>query len=234
MIIVLAYHSISKSDYMYSVDTNEFRAQLTYLKSKFDIISVCELENIIASGVMSLRNKAVITFDDGLEDNYTNAFPVLKEVNIPATIFISTKFINGSIKNTHGYEFKFLNPHQIKEMEASGLIRFQNHTHSHPVLTTISKKEIEKENNISKKILKEHLHNSVEFIAYPKGKYSDEVISVMKESFKLGFGSEGVIESLERVSKMEVPRFVVRREPWWKFRVKLLPQFWKLKKIMNK
>ena len=38
-----------------------------------------------------------ITFDDGFENNYVNAWPVLKELNLPATIFVATKYLDSDV-----------------------------------------------------------------------------------------------------------------------------------------
>ena len=73
----------------------------------------------------------VITFDDGYLDNYTQAYPVLKEYNMPATIFI----VGATVGNTEHYKDTDhpITPHfsyeQGAEMVSSGLISIQSHTY---------------------------------------------------------------------------------------------------------
>lgn len=76
-----------------SVSTMTFQKQARYLKEKFEILNVVQLARLIEDGVRIKRPVAVITFDDGWRDNYTNAFPVLKEYDMPATIFLTTDYI---------------------------------------------------------------------------------------------------------------------------------------------
>ena len=71
----------------------EFRKQLEYLKSNCKVISLSELVTSIRIGKEISPETVVITFDGGFRNNFEVAFPILKEINLPATFFIPTGFI---------------------------------------------------------------------------------------------------------------------------------------------
>lgn len=76
-----------------SASVAQFRWQMQMLSDRYSPIT-CETLIQYLDGKGSLPKRPVIvTFDDGFADNYEHAFPVLKEIGIPATIFISTDYI---------------------------------------------------------------------------------------------------------------------------------------------
>ena len=74
------------------VTPDNFMKQVKFLKDKFKIISLDVLVKRLKSGE-DVSGCCVLTFDDGWRDNYTNAFPIFKNYQIPATIFLPTGFI---------------------------------------------------------------------------------------------------------------------------------------------
>jgi peptidoglycan/xylan/chitin deacetylase (PgdA/CDA1 family) len=94
---VIMYHGIIKDPLMVNdwcfVDEHSFRTQILYLKKHFEIISLSEAVERMRSGGIK-RPTAVITFDDGYQNNFDVAFPILLRERIPATIFLTTGLIN--------------------------------------------------------------------------------------------------------------------------------------------
>lgn len=70
-----------------------FQAQMIFLKERYRLISLEDLIAIMQAGDHPASNTAVITFDDGWRDNFVYALPILRELDIPATVFLSTRFI---------------------------------------------------------------------------------------------------------------------------------------------
>ena len=103
VLTVLNYHRIynaggEKSFFTPNISASResFGKQLDFLVEKFNIINLHQLTEWI-SGRENLPPKAaLITFDDGYFDNYTNAFPELKKRNIPAVIFLATGFVGAN------------------------------------------------------------------------------------------------------------------------------------------
>jgi peptidoglycan/xylan/chitin deacetylase (PgdA/CDA1 family) len=99
--VMLTYHRVVARDRLREVCSlpqivtplDHFEKQLDYLARHYHVLSMDEFMKARQDRrAMPLRT-AVITFDDGWEDNYSVAFPILKRRAIPATIFLSTDYI---------------------------------------------------------------------------------------------------------------------------------------------
>lgn len=92
-LLVVMYHGITRTTYHPPVWTQlpveRFREQLDFLRNNYSIVSLDQVVEAL-NGVTPLpRNAALITFDDGYKNNFSVAFPVLREFNIPATVFVT-------------------------------------------------------------------------------------------------------------------------------------------------
>ncbi|MFK5947648.1 MAG: polysaccharide deacetylase family protein [Methylococcales bacterium] len=103
-LIILAYHRIfymgEENDFPFdpeliSATPEEFRRQMLYVKKYFNVVSFQDVLNHIDNKKMLPKRSVIITFDDGHYDNFSNAYPVLKSLDIPATIFLSSGYIDG-------------------------------------------------------------------------------------------------------------------------------------------
>jgi len=94
---IIMYHGIIRNPLIVNdwcfIDENSFRTQIEYLKKHFEIISLSEAIERMRNGEIK-RPTAVITFDDGYQNNFDVAFPILLRERIPATIFLTTGLIN--------------------------------------------------------------------------------------------------------------------------------------------
>lgn len=99
---VLAYHRVydigDESSFPYdpeliSAGTESFAWQMDFVRKYFSPIRFSDLLEALDNGIPLPPRSLIVSFDDGHLDNYTNAFPVLKSLGIPATIFLSTGYI---------------------------------------------------------------------------------------------------------------------------------------------
>ena len=98
---VLAYHRIMDipCDYPFdpgliSASVDDFQFQMEFIKHYYQPVSMSEFIKSLYGGKKLPKNAIIVTFDDGFIDNYTHAYPILRELQIPATIFVTTDFIN--------------------------------------------------------------------------------------------------------------------------------------------
>lgn len=94
--VILMYHRVTNNEPEIGVTKGNFYKQMKYIRKKMNPVPIINIVQWIREG-NSIPQKAVaITFDDGYEDNYTNAYPILKSLSIPATIFLTTGHIETS------------------------------------------------------------------------------------------------------------------------------------------
>lgn len=196
---VFMYHLIMEEPY--SEDTglfvtpSEFEAQL-------DAIVESKAATLFADEyAVSKKPSVIITFDDGYEDNYTTAYPLLKERGLKATIFLVVDLIG-----TEGY----MTEEQIFEMSESGLVKFGSHTKSHKDLSTLDEDQVRYELEESKKALEELLGYEVKSFAYPVGGYNDSVVKIASEIFGFAYTTKNP-DDVEADNMLLIPRYAVFR-----------------------
>lgn len=101
---ILAYHRIvdPRPDFEFdlevvSASVEQFERQMRLLKRHFHPLRLGDAVSMMDAGKSLPKGAVVITFDDGYDDNYRVAFPVLRELDIPATFFVSTGYIDNGL-----------------------------------------------------------------------------------------------------------------------------------------
>lgn len=95
-LVILLYHAIVTRPlavpHWCFLDERTFRNQMRFLKARYLLLPLAEACERLYEGAID-RPAAVITFDDGYQNNYDVAFPILRALSIPATVFLTTGFI---------------------------------------------------------------------------------------------------------------------------------------------
>ncbi len=176
---IIMYHRIDDRAEVskLSVMPESFKRQMSFLKRhNYNVVRLEELPDLLESGKIPYKTIA-ITFDDGYENNYENAYPVLKEIGLPATIFISPGLI--------GRE-NFLTWNQVVEMSESGVISIGSHTMSHAYLPDLSQQYLDREIFDSKRSIESHTRREVDSFSYPVGGFNKPIRDkVIKAGYKI-------------------------------------------------
>lgn len=96
-VAVLMYHGVMPDEVAQAegdslqVRVSDFRQQMEFLKKNYEVCSLHEAHSRL--GKPGSRPRAVVTFDDGYANNYLSAFPILRELGIPAIILPVTGMI---------------------------------------------------------------------------------------------------------------------------------------------
>lgn len=94
---IFLYHSVVRrqlevEDFCF-IREEEFRAQVETLKRRFRLVSLTEAARLLDQEALE-EPTAVVTFDDGFQDNFDVAYPVLAALGVPATIFLCTDLLD--------------------------------------------------------------------------------------------------------------------------------------------
>jgi len=192
---VLTYHTVGNYEEVLpagiNTPTEVFRCHMHYLfQHQYRVYPLDQIVEYIIKGQKPNRKTLAITFDDGYEDHFINVYPILKQYNFQATIFLTVEFINGYWRSgkAPGGMIKGLSRDQILEMKNGGIFRFGSHGFSHKNLLEINETERLSEIRDSKLYLEDLLGQDVPFISYPFGAYDEKVKSAVKAAgYKAGF-----------------------------------------------
>ncbi len=120
-----------------------------------------------------MKHYAAITFDDGLEDVYTIAYPFLSQRRIPFTAFILSDKVGKPGYITRG---------QLAEMVTNPLVTIGSHGTDHTKLAQADEEKQRFELFESKKVIEGMTGRSCEYFAYPFGQYNDTTLRLMAEA----------------------------------------------------
>jgi len=179
---ILIYHHIrkfssndSENDRTFVVPPADFAKQMNYLKENgYQTLTFIDFKNIFAGQEKLPEKPIIITFDDGIVNQFTKAFPILKENNQQAVFFIFTNPISKSVN--------YMTWENLQEMKAYGM-EIGSHGHYHSDLTKITTtEEWEREIQKNRELIKENLGDYPTSLAYPFGSYNESVITYVKNN----------------------------------------------------
>lgn len=290
---VLAYHRVLDvgdedrfvgDPELVSASTADFDWQMRLVARYFRPTTFGRVLELSAAGLPLPPRSLIVTFDDGHADNYCNAFPVLRATHVPATIFVSTAYVEsdtpywfdlvarifgaappgplqltsvplrvtlsdaGSRRAATGQLLAQLKrvpnaqrleclselqsqPHwrasvpaqggpfamtwaQIREMSTAG-IEFGSHTVTHPILTQLTRVELDRELSESREVIRRETGQPVDVVAYPIGKhfaFDQTVIDACRAcGYRLGVSYETGVNAWPSDQPFALRRLAVER-----------------------
>ncbi|WP_308893496.1 polysaccharide deacetylase family protein [Candidatus Desulfosporosinus nitrosoreducens] len=176
---VLMYHSIKTlPGNSLGVPVKQFTEEMAWLcRQGYHSISPDDLyESLINQGLVP-EKPILLTFDDGYSDNYSSAWPILRQYGFRATFFIITNSTGRGMMNWD----------QLSDLSKQGNT-VASHTVHHLDLSKLSESQQEREMTVSKLEIESHLGVGVQSLCFPSGKYNKTTLALMpKAGYKLGF-----------------------------------------------
>jgi peptidoglycan/xylan/chitin deacetylase (PgdA/CDA1 family) len=220
---ILYYHRISDARDPLAVTPEAFRRQMEALAASGQrVVDLYEIDDLtLEPGEAAIA----LTFDDGYRDVLEHGLPVMREHGFPSTVFV----VPGAMAGIAGFSWyaagampPLAHWDELREEERAGLVHFEPHTITHPVLTTITAEDARSEIADSKHAVEEELGRPARIFCYPGGYYSPREVAMVRES---GFRAAVTCEFGANVAPFahnELRRTIVERsDPLWLFRARL-------------
>jgi peptidoglycan/xylan/chitin deacetylase (PgdA/CDA1 family) len=206
---IFVYHSVSDGPTnSFAVTTADFDSQIGYLAEHYTIKPVDSIVALLASGQPVPARTVAVTIDDGFKGVYTNAFPVLRRYDAPATIFLPIAFVG-----TKGVTDKlpladFMSWDEVREMSRYG-VSFGSHTVDHPSLGRIPPRQAQYQIECSKSRLEDELGTEVTGLSYPYGMARDFNSDVVRLAETAGYS--WAVSGINGVNDRNTDLFALRR-----------------------
>ncbi|SER70836.1 Polysaccharide deacetylase [Gracilibacillus ureilyticus] len=216
---ILMYHHISTDASLHNtmiISPEKFEQDMIAVKEAgYTTIHLNELADYVNGKTELPEKPVVVTFDDGYLSNYEYAYPVLKKLDMKATIFM----IGWSVgRDTHRIEGAKFYPHfswrQGKEMYESGLIELQNHSFDmHESAEAERYASLPKENEktgeyarafmedtlLLEEEIEQRIGNEVYAYAYPYGEYTLQSEQMLEElGYNVTLSTENGVSTVRR------------------------------------
>lgn len=191
-LIILAYHRVgggTASDI--DLPAPEFARQMAYLKAHYTLVSMDTVINRpVREDLTTPSDVVAVTFDDGYRETYDVVFPVLQQYQIPATIYLASRYLEAQEPFDFGTFARAgrrpapLSWAQVREMVASGLVTAGAHTHGHMDLTRLSTDLVRDDLERCRQLIADRVGVPPQHFAYPWGRVTPAVRRITGQYFR--------------------------------------------------
>ena len=213
-LLILGYHRVGAGmEREMDLPRDVFEQQMRYLAEHRDVVSL--EEGLRRIGFPLERDLVAITFDDGYREVSTQAWPVLRELALPATVFLATGFLEGTHPapirtgaGDRGAPPVALSWDEVGVLHSSGLVSIGSHSRSHRPFDSLSGAEAAEECATSRATIERRVGVTVETFAYPGGVVAHE--DVVAVHYRAGIGADGAKNVPSTTSPLRLSRVPVR------------------------
>ena len=165
--------------------THDFLEQtiMDYRQMGYTFVSIDGLLSLLTTHHSLCAKKNVcLTFDDGYQDNYDIAYPLLKRLEVPFAVYVTTGFIDNRLPMWwYPGEKLGINTESLKMLDADPICTIGAHTISHPRLDILSLDDQQNEIAHSRQELETILDHPVHHFSYPHGAYNADTLTLVKQ-----------------------------------------------------
>lgn len=213
---VLMYHSVSENPTAatrrLSVDPGALDRQVAFLaQNGYTGMTFSHLADALAVGKPLPEKPVVLTFDDGYADFAQVAWPILRSHDFPATVFVTSGWIDDAGTNAAGHPLgPMLNWAQVRELAAAG-VEIGAHSHSHAQLDQCADAALCDELRLGRILLEDCVGTPVRSLAYPFG-YSTPRVRVAARA--AGYRCAASVRNIRATASGDpfmIPRLTIRR-----------------------
>ncbi len=181
--VILCYHSFDNDSWRFSTKKSSLSAHISYLKDKgYTFISLADVKNALTK--KDNGPYVLVTIDDGYKDALSVQKLFIKE-NIKPTLFVmsNTQVNRKELANNK----KLLSVREMQTLSKSGW-DIGSHSATHADLSSLSQDQLQVEVVTSKSVLEKKLRKKITAFAYPKGRYTDDTVKMLKKAgYSFGF-----------------------------------------------
>ncbi|MBC8041997.1 MAG: polysaccharide deacetylase family protein [Rhizobacter sp.] len=238
-LVILMYHKLTAAapDSL-TIHAEMFARHLKFLKDEnFTPVSFLQLLDHIKHQTPLPPKPVIITLDDGYQNNYDLAYPLLKRYGFKATIFLPVGFIGKTNVWDAGKQTvagknvaeKIMDYPLLRELAAEGLIEFGLHSFAHTDYRTMTPEQIDNDLRACLETLKENNCPFVPVFAYPYGGIPrDATLRTATESLFKKHGIELALRIKSRINRLPLENLyaltrttVSGTDAFWKFKIQV-------------
>lgn len=240
--VVLVYHAVGDPGKYGNVSTDRFRRDLEYLTEAYEVVDLPEVVD------HDDRKGVAVTFDDGYHSFYTEALPVLREFEVPATVFVVSGFLDdrnadrlwrlreSPTESDYGERQRpapafpadgrvMLTGDQLRALVDEPLVTVGNHTATHPDLKRVGDLDrLTAEIEGAKRDLEARLGVGVDRFSYPYGRVTEAAERVVRDAHEVAV-TTATRPVPDRPDPYRLPRFPAQL-PEWRLRWELTDLRW--------
>jgi peptidoglycan/xylan/chitin deacetylase (PgdA/CDA1 family) len=221
----LCYHSVGQPEELPAlawrtptISVDSFRRHLELMhRSGYRVVSMDRALELLADGNAEDGQYICLTFDDGRQDNFVNAWPLLRAAGHSAHFFVSSALIGAKVRHhLDGMELveRYMDADMLRAIVREGG-SIGSHSHHHVNLTTLDECTLRNELRESRRLLEELTSGPIYTHAYPWAVYNRSVVAATRDAgYRYAFGAStgGTVKVLgakDRVS-LSIPRNSLR------------------------
>jgi peptidoglycan/xylan/chitin deacetylase (PgdA/CDA1 family) len=189
-IVCLLYHRVvpqatydrfTGTERIFSISEKRFRRHLEWmLDSGYHVVSLDALVEHLAKGAALPARPVFLSFDDGCESVYKHALPILRDLEIPATVFVTVDEDAWIFREGESGERRMT----LEELQAcaAGGVSIGSHAVSHRGLNEMSRDEVLEELIHSRELLSDWVGAPVRDFAVPLNFYNRKTLELCREA----------------------------------------------------
>lgn len=200
---VIMYHRFGEDAHpRTNIRIDQFKEHIAELQSgKYTVLPLNEIVDRLEKNEDLPDRTVALTVDDAFLSVYEVAWPLLREANLPFTIFVATESIDKKFPD-------FMTWDQLRELRDAG-VHIGHHTDSHAHLPTLSIADVQKDIDKASARFEAELGFVPAIFAYPYGEYGDDIKAVIRKTgFKAAFGQQSGV-AYSGYDRYELPRFAM-------------------------